>query len=366
MSSEDPRSALANARRVVVKIGSRSLIASPGRFEALAGQIAALGAAGKASVVVSSGAIALGYPRLGFDERPTRMADLQASAAAGQSLLMHAYEQAFEAHGLHVAQVLLTHAGLADRDRYLNARAALDALVERGCVPIINENDTVSVEEIQFGDNDQLAAMVATLTGADVLVLLTDVEGLLDDQGQRISVVQDMEAARGVARPHEGNGVSSGGMPSKLEAARRATLRGVPVAIADARNAQVLEQLFAGEDVGTLVLPEGETLASRKHWIAYTLKPRGAILVDRGAAAALRGKKGGLLPAGVVGVRGSFGQGEAVSIVDPDGKEFARGLCRYGVQDVARIAGARGDEIEGILGRYAGAAVVHQDDLVLV
>ena len=367
MASEqnNPRAALADAGRVVVKIGSRSLITNGGRFETVATQIAGLWSRGIKTVLVSSGAIAVGFPRLGLTERPTSMADLQASAAAGQSRLMHAYEEAFAPHGLEVAQVLLTHSGLADRDRYLNARAALDALVGRGVVPIINENDVVSVEEIQFGDNDQLAAMVATLTGAEALVLLTDVEGLLDRDGKRVSLVSDVDAVKGLAKPHE-EGVSTGGMPSKLEAARRASLRGVPVAIADARDATVLERLFNGEDVGTLVLPHGAPLASRKHWIAYTLKPRGALVVDAGAAKAVLEAKGGLLPSGIVGVRGAFAQGEAVSIVDSEGREIARGLTRYGIEDIAKIAGARGSDIEKILGRSAGDAVVHRDDLVVL
>ena len=367
MSEQNPREELAEARRVVVKIGTKSITAGDrGRFADVAQQVATLRAQGKQAVVVSSGAIALGFPRLGLKSRPTQMAELQASAAAGQSRLMHAYEEAFAAFGIEVAQVLLTHDGITERNLYLNARAALDALLAHACVPIINENDTVAVDEIRFGDNDQLAAMVATLVGADLLVLLTDVEGMLDADGKRISIVQDVEQVRGLVRPHQGGGLSLGGMESKLEAARRASLRGLPVVIADARNPQVLPEVLAGQDVGTLILPQGSPLASRKHWIAYTLKPRGSVIVDAGAVTALVERQKSLLPAGVLGVRGDFSQGEPVRILAPDGREIARGLCRYGMQDVARLAGVRASDIAARIGHYAGDAVVHRDDLVLL
>jgi len=352
---------------VVVKIGTKSITAGDrGRFDDVARQVATLRSQGRQAVVVSSGAIALGFPRLGLKARPTQMAELQASAAAGQSRLMYAYEAAFAEFGLQVAQVLLTHDGITDRSLYLNARAALDALLAHGCVPIINENDTVAVDEIRFGDNDQLAAMVAALVGADLLVLLTDVEGLLDGDGQRIPIIKDVEQVRGLVRPHEGGGLSLGGMESKLEAARRASLRGLPVVIADARNPTVLPDVLSGADIGTLVLPQGSPLASRKHWIAYTLKPRGSVLVDAGAVRALVERQGSLLPAGALGVRGDFAQGGPVCILAPDGHEIARGLCRYGMQDVARLAGVRATDIATRIGHYAGDAIVHRDDLVVL
>ncbi len=366
MDDLNPRQSLVDVKRLIVKIGTKSITADAGRMASVAHQVAAQRAAGRQVVIVSSGAIALGFPRLGLKTRPTLMAELQASAATGQSRLMHAYEEAFAPHGLEVAQVLLTHNGIADRALYLNARAALDALLRHGCVPIINENDTVAVDEIRFGDNDQLAAMVATLVGADLLVLLTDVEGLLDAGGQRIATVTDVEAVRGLVRPHQGGGLSLGGMESKLEAARRATLRGVPVVMADARDSDVLGRVLRAEDVGTLVMPLGSPLASRKHWIAYTLKPRGAVLIDAGAARALRERQSSLLPAGVVGVRGDFGQGDPVAVFNEAGGEVARGLCRYSMLDVARLAGARASEIEGRLGYHAGDAVIHRDDLVVL
>ncbi len=360
----EARQALREARRVVVKIGSRSLLASPDRFGRLARQVAALRADGRSVVLVSSGAIALGRARLGLDKRPKDIARLQAAAAAGQSRLVRAWEDAFEPHGIPAAQVLLTHADLGDRDRYLNARRALEALIELGAVPIINENDTVAVEEIKFGDNDQLAAMVATLVGADLLVLLTDVEGVLDGTGARLPLVSEIDDVLTFLRAPTDD-VGLGGMASKVEAARRATLRGVPVAIADARDAELLDHLLAGRDVGTLFLPKGAKLASRKHWIAYTLRPKGDVIVDGGAAEALRGGKASLLPAGVVGVRGEFEPGDAVRLIAADGAEIGRGLARYGTVDVARLAGAKGGEIEARLGRSGSGVVVHRDDLVV-
>jgi len=280
--------------------------------------------------------------------------------------LMHAYEEAFAPHGIEVAQVLLTHDGITERGMYLNARAALDALLAHRCVPIINENDTIAVDEIRFGDNDQLAAMVSTLVGADLLVLLTDVEGLLDEAGTRIPLVRDVDEVKRLVRPHMAGGLSLGGMESKLESARRASLRGLPVAIADARDAEVLPKLLSGQDVGTLVLPKGSPLASRKHWIAFTLKARGALILDEGASRAVCERQSSLLPAGVLGVRGDFGAGDAVALFASDGRELARGLSRYNSQDVARLAGAKAADIQTRLGHYAGDAVVHRDDLVVL
>ena len=369
MSTGSLREALKDARRIVVKIGSQSLKAGSdgggSSFASMAAQISRAKNEGRSVVLVSSGAIALGFPRLGLSARPTQMSLLQASAAAGQSLLMRAYEDAFEPHRIHIAQLLLTHADFSDRDRYLNARAALEALLECRVVPIINENDTVSVEEIKFGDNDQLASMVSTLTGADLLILLTDVDGLLDDAGARVSAVQDMQQAAAWVRPAAG-GLGTGGMASNMKAAENATKRGVPVVIASARDPRIVERVLAGEDVGTLFMPGGSKLASRKHWIAYTLKTRGAVLVDDGALRVLAQGKSSLLPAGVLGVRGDFDEGDAIAIVGPDGKEIARGLSQYAVADVSRLVGAKTAEIAVRLGRTGPDEIVHRDDLVVL
>jgi glutamate 5-kinase len=333
------------------------------RYESLARQLAAQHLLGRQTVLVSSGAVAVGRLRLGMTERPKAIDKLQAAAATGQSRVMRAYEDAFEPHAVDVAQVLFTHADLADRDRYLNARSAIDALLELNVIPIINENDTVSVDELRFSDNDQLAAMVANLAGADLLILMTDVEGVLDHEGVRVSVANDTNDVVQLVRPPTDD-VGLGGMASKLEAARRATRYGVPVVIGDARDPDLVEKVLRGDDVGTLILPTGTPLASRKHWIAYTLKPRGVVVVDNGAARALSAGKVSLLPRGVLGVRGDFEAGDAVSIQDVNGVEIARGLARYGTSHAARLAGAKSSEISGRIGRHDGDVIVHKDDMV--
>lgn len=364
MDDQDTRSALRDCRRIVVKIGSRALCAGGGRFEQIAKQVAAQVKARRRLVLVSSGAVALGRERLGLTERPKKISLLQAAAATGQSLLMRAYEDAFEPLGIHVAQVLLTHDVVTDRDRYLHARQAIDELLKLGVVPIINENDTVSIDELRFGDNDQLAAMVCTLVGADLLVLLSDVVGILDDQSERISLVHDVSEIDRFIRPPDGD-VGLGGMQSKVEAARRATLHGLPVVIGPAGSSNFLDALMRGDDVGTLLLPHGSPLASRKHWIAYTLKPRGRIVVDAGACRALEGRNSSLLPAGIVSVTGSFKVGDSVSIVSESGKELARGLARYSAEDVSLLAGGHSQQIAERIGNHSGDEVVHRDDIVL-
>lgn len=366
-SSDNTRTSLKEAQRLVVKVGSRLLRSDgePDRFEAIASQVAGACQKGLSVTLVSSGAIALGYPRLGLRSRPTQMALLQASAAAGQPELMRAYDLAFAKHQLVTAQVLLTRTGLLARERYLNARAALDALLEHGAVPIVNENDTVSVEEIAFGDNDSLAATVASLVGADLLVLLTSVEGVLDDKSQRISIVNDInDVLRFVTQETSDTGV--GGMASKLLAAHAAAKHGVPVVIANGRHDDVIARILNAEDVGTLILPQGSRRASRKHWIAYTLHPRGSIVVDEGAAKALIERNSSLLPAGVVRVEGSFQIGDAVRIIDAKGAELARGLARYSSDEVSRLAGAQSAEIIERIGRNDGHEIVHRDDMVVI
>ncbi len=364
MSRDDTRLALRDTKRIVVKIGSRALCAEGGRFAHVAEQLATQVKAGRKVVLVSSGAVALGRERLGLTKRPKKVSLLQAAAATGQSLLMRAYEDAFEARGIHVAQVLLTHDVVSDRDRYLHARGAIDELLKLGVVPIINENDTVSIDELRFGDNDQLAAMVCTLIGADLLVLLSDVEGILDDKGARISLVREVKDIEHFIRAPDGD-IGLGGMQSKVEAARRATLHGLPVAIGPAASSAFLEKLLDGEDVGTLLLPHGSPLASRKHWIGYTLKPQGRIVVDEGACKALQRRNSSLLPAGVVSVTGSFKVGDAVSIVSEAGVELARGLARYDAGDVRLLAGKHSQQIAERLGNHAGDEIVHRDDIVL-
>jgi glutamate 5-kinase len=364
MTGDQTRTALRDCKRIVVKIGSRALCAEGGRFAQVAEQVATQVKAGRKVVLVSSGAVAVGRERLGLTERPKRVSLLQAAAATGQSLLMRAYEDAFEPLGIHVAQVLLTHDAVTDRDRYLHAREAIDELLKLGVVPIINENDTVSIDELRFGDNDQLAAMVCTLVGADLLVLLSDVVGILDDRDARISLVRDVADIEHFIKPPNDD-VGLGGMQSKVEAARRATLHGLPVVVGPAASSRFLDELMQGDDVGTLLLPHGSPLASRKHWIAYTLKPQGRIIVDAGACRALEKRHASLLPAGVVSATGAFKVGDAVSIVSESGVEVARGLARYGAEEVSRLAGGHSQQIAERIGSHTGDEIVHRDDIVL-
>lgn len=354
--------ALENVRRLVVKLGSRVLKSDPALIPSLASQVAAVrGPAPREVLIVSSGAIALGCELLGYATRPTQIPRLQAAAAAGQGALMRRYAEAFTPHGMTTAQILLTHSDLASRRRVINAQNALEALFEAGAVPIVNENDTVSTDEIAFGDNDQLAAMVAPLVHADLLLLLTDVAGVLDENGVAIpEVTQGMRLQIVAQAP---GSVGSGGMGSKVSAATKASRAGAHVVIASAREPDLLPRLLAGEVLGSYFRPATSTLRARKHWIAYTLKPRGDILINEGAARALRERNASLLPVGVVGVSGQFSRGDAVRLVGPDG-EVARGLTRLGLPEVARAAGKNSAELETRVGEW-DPVVVHRDDLVL-
>ncbi len=354
----DARAAVRQARRVVLKIGSRALSTDAAVFTRLALAIAASREAGREVVVVSSGAIALGVKKLGYRARPREMAKLQAAAAAGQSVLMRAWEEALGGRGIPVAQVLLTHADLADRVRANNASAALLALLDAGAVPVLNENDSVAVDEIRFGDNDALSSMVVPLVGADLLILLSDVEGLLDRSGQRVPCVRDVA---GEALPLVRSGksdVGSGGMASKLEAARRAVLAGASVVLADARREGVIQAILAGEDVGTLFAAARTRLSARRHWIAFTLRPKGDLVLDAGARAAVERGNKSVLSVGVLGVRGDFEAEDSVRLLTESGAEIARGLVRCDVRRAAALAGR---------GKEAGSEVlVHRDDLVVL
>ena len=362
----DERAKLRRARRIVIKIGSRTLASDAEVYGRIARAVAGARREGRSVVIVSSGAIALGVKRLGWKSRPRQMAALQAAAAAGQTALMLRYEQPFRENGIAVAQVLLTHADLADRLRGNNARAALGALLERGAVPILNENDSVSVEEIKFGDNDQLAALVAPLVDADLLILLSDVDGLTTKEGSRIGIVKDIaaEAVPHVRAPTRGDAkIGTGGMTSKLDAARTGTRSGAHVVIANAAQAGVVESILAGDDVGTLFTASPTPLSAKKCWIAFTLRPRGGILLDRGATLAVVARGKSVLPVGVVGVRGDFRAGDAVRIIGADGAEIGRGLVRCTAADASRVAGRSADELAGSDG--ALSVLVHRDDLVV-
>ena len=366
-------------RRVVVKLGSGT-VTDPEKglrettIRALAAQLSSAWTdAGVSFVVVTSGAIAAGRKKLGMTERPRTVALKQAAAAVGQTSLMRAYERAFEKRGRHVAQLLLTHEDFEDRERYVNARNTLLTLLSRGIVPIVNENDTVAVEEMKFGDNDHLSALVATLLEADLLVILSDVEGVYDRDprvhadARVIPLIQDMNEVKEAIMGESRSALGTGGIVTKIDAAEKAAAAGIATVITTGLRPGVLTQVFdAGEELGTLVLPEENRLTHRKHWIAYNLKPAGEIVVDTGAYDALVNKKKSLLPSGLKEVRGSFGAGECVRCLDHDGREFARGLVNYSTQELNRIKGLHTSNIEKVLGYKAYDEIIHRDDLVLL
>lgn len=367
----------ATATTIVVKVGTRVLTSETGslnyeRIGALAQELHDVMSTGRKVVLVSSGAVGAGMGRLGLRERPTELAQLQAVAAAGQSLLVEAYERSLQKYGRHAAQVLLTAEDLDHRKRYLNARNTLCALLEFGALPIINENDTVSVDELQttFGDNDRLAAIVTNLIRAPLLVLLSDVEGLYDGDPRSpgskvISTVERLSPEILALVRDAKSGLGKGGMASKLEAARLATASGENVIIASGRKPGVLRAIVAGEPVGTAFLAQGHTVAARKRWIGYTVQPRGRLIVDAGARKAVEWNGGSLLAIGVAKVSGHFEKGDIVAVCDLDGTEFARGLSNYGSDDVRRIRGLKTGEIAGVLGYCPYGEVIHRDNLMV-
>ncbi|MFT3692647.1 MAG: glutamate 5-kinase [Kofleriaceae bacterium] len=360
------RALLQAAKRVVIKCGSRLIAESPAsRPATIADQVVELKKRGVEVVIVSSGAIALGIGRLKLAARPTELPGLQAAAAVGQSRLMQHWEHAFSAHGIEIGQVLLTHDDMGDRRRFLSARLTLRALLDHGCVPIINENDTVATEEIKFGDNDQLAALVCNLISADALIILTDVEGVRDATGVRMPIVRDIEREAAPVAGGSTSGVGTGGMASKVGSARIVTRQGVPAVIAPGREQDVLVRVLRGDDLGTLFVPPKKELNARKHWIAYGAKPSGTVEVDAGAVTALTEKMKSLLPAGIVAVTGDFEAGDTVSIVHA-GREIARGLVAYGAEELVAIRGMKSAAIAAKLGVPSVAEVVHRDDLVIV
>ncbi len=364
------RAQLAACRRVVVKIGSRLIAEAPAsRPATIADQVAELRRRNIEVVIVSSGAIALGLPRLKLAQRPTEMPALQAAAAVGQSRLMQNWEHAFGAHSIEIGQVLVTHDDLGDRRRFLSARLTLRALLDHGVVPIINENDTVATEEIKFGDNDQLAALVCNLVSADALVILTDVEGVRDASGVRMPIVHDIDREAAPVAGGTTSGVGSGGMASKVGSARIVTRTGVPAIVAPGREPDVIIRVLAGADVGTLFVPPRpgtSILSSRKHWIAYGAKPSGKLTIDDGATRALRDGRKSLLPAGIVAVEGDFELGDTVSIITGTGVEVGRGLTAYPADDLRKIRGLQSGDIEARLGYKGIDEVIHRDDLVIL
>lgn len=363
-------------KRVVVKIGSR-VLTSKGEgldFEAINGlveQISGLAQTGREVFVVSSGAVAAGIAELRLRELPRTTAQKQAAAAVGQGHLIWAYERAFKQHGQRVAQVLLTHEDLRQRARYLNARNTLLTLIRLGAIPIINENDTVSVEEIKFGDNDTLSAMVADLVQADILLILTDIDGLytadprISDNAQFLPEVTHITAAIEGMGGLSHHAVARGGMFTKIQAAKKLSASGIPTIIANGFRPGVLTMLLDGEPIGTLFRPERRLWRGRKRWIVTTLRPRGMLITDDGAKAAILAKGRSLLPSGVRDVEGNFEFGDLVRCCDLAGNEFARGLVNYSSREILLIKGLHTSKIEGRLGHKYCDEVIHRDNLVV-
>lgn len=367
---------LSQAKLIVVKVGS-SLVTAEGRgidqaaLNRWATQIAELKARGVNVIFVSSGAIAEGIKRLGWPKRPTAINELQAAAAVGQMGIAQAYEYAFAYHQIHTAQVLLTHEDLSNRTRYLNARSTLLTLVEKGIVPIINENDTVTTDEIKLGDNDTLGALVTNLVDADALVILTDQSGLYDSdprknpQAKFIRQIEadhpELEAMAGGA----GSSVGTGGMYTKVTAAKRAALSGAATVVASGREPNVLVRLQQGESIGTLFTSSRSRVAARKQWLLGHIQTAGTITVDQGAARALTDKHASLLPVGCIGVDGHFQRGELVAVVNPEGQEIARGLINYSSNETAKLLQTDSEHIAEKLGYAHEEELIHRDNLAV-
>lgn len=364
-----------SVKRLVVKVGTNVLTSEKGeldrkRVESLSREISELVSANKEVVLVSSGAITAGMAALGLKRKPKTIPEEQAAAAVGQGRLIHFYNECFGRRGLGVGQVLLTQADLRDRKRYLNARNTILTLLRAKAVPIVNENDTVAVDELyfgnRFGDNDILSALVANLIEAEVLIILTDVDGLISHKdGMLIDEVCRITPQIESHVKSQKSGFGKGGMSSKIRAAKIVTESGEVVVIANGRVTEVLGKIFQGDAVGTFFLPREEKIVSRKRWIAFTLQTRGDLLVDNGAVEALkRGKS--LLASGIEGIDGKFREGDAVGIKDDRKKEFARGLINYSFEEVKKIMGAKSGEIESILGYKSYDEVIHRDNMIVL
>jgi glutamate 5-kinase len=368
---------LALAHTVVVKVGTNVLTDAEGvlsheRLQSLADQLHRIRKSDRRVVLVSSGAIGAGVGRLRLGKRPADLRHLQACAAIGQSLLMRAYEECLAPYDTPTAQILLTAGDFDSRARYLNARNTLLALFEWGCLPIINENDTVSVAEIRFGDNDHLAAMVTNLLQAPLLILLTSADGLYpgdpsaDPALRPLTTVPRIDSGILEMAGTSRSSLGTGGMRSKLKAARLATTAGESVIVANGNTPGILDRIFSGETVGTLFLPHGGTLSAKKRWLGLTARPRGRLHVDAGARRAIEKQGRSLLSIGVVRISGSFSKGDVIALCDPEGVEFARGLSNYSSTDAERIRGLRTEQIGEVLGALPYEEIVHRDNLVVV
>lgn len=370
------RQDIPKSRRWVVKIGS-ALLTDDGQglnHQAMSqwvAQMVALREQGVELVIVSSGSVAEGMKRLGWTKRPTEINELQAAAAVGQMGLVQAYESEFAKNRIHTAQILMTHDDLSNRARYLNASNTIQTLLEHGVVPVINENDTVVTDEIRFGDNDTLAALTANLVSADVLVILTDQQGLYNDNPRtnpKAELIYEAQVSRkdieDMASP-EGGALGKGGMYTKVMAAKRAARSGTATFIASGRETNILPRLRSGERVGTLLIPDVEPMTARKQWLAGHLQAKGQLVLDEGAVKALQASGKSLLPVGVLSSSGAFQRGEMVVCVDAQNREVARGLVNYSAKDAEKIIGLPSSEIESVLGFSEGEFLIHCDNLVL-
>lgn len=367
---------VARAHRVVVKVGSNVLTWEGGLnlevVAAISRQICLLMDEGREVVLVSSGAMAAGLRKMEFSGRPDTIPERQAVAAVGQAGLILEYELAFGRYGRRVAQVLLTGDGLHSRKRYLNARNTLNQLLEWGVVPIINENDTVSVEEIKFGDNDNLSAMIALMLNADLLVNLTDIDGLYDRDPRAFPDARLIPEIRTIGREVEAcatgipGSLGTGGMLTKIKAARKVNTAGIPMMIAGGRVPDVLLRLFSGESMGTFFAPKKEKMANRKRWIGFSVRPRGAVRIDAGAVRALLERGKSLLPIGITGVEGEFRIGAPVEIRNGENAVIGVGLVNYGAADIRKILGLRSDEIRRTLGDRPYDEVIHRDNMTII
>ena len=377
MSDPVRQEVVARSHTVVIKVGTNVLADTAGRLDrhriqSLADQIHRVREGGRKVVLVTSGAIGAGVGKLGLGKRPADLPQLQACAAVGQSALMQLYQESLAPHGVHTAQILLTAGDFDSRARYLNVRNTIRTLFEYGALPIINENDTVSVAEIKFGDNDHLAAMVTNLLRAPLLVLLTNVNGLYsDDPGtdpdaQLLATVPNIDRSVTELAANTQSALGTGGMRSKLRAARLATAAGESVIMANGSHDGILDRIFAAEPVGTLFLPHGDDVPAWKRWVGFTARPKGSLRIDAGARRALVEQGKSLLPVGVTAVEGEFGKGDVVSICDAAGVEIARGLTNYSSEDAIRLRGKPTDQIASLLGSVPYPELVHRDNLVVV
>ena len=361
---------VAKSRRIVVKVGTNAITGDDGRLDvavvsALAQQIAEAIHAGRNVTLVASGAIGAGLAELDLPARPKGLPMLQATAAVGQGQLMRNFYDVFARHGVKVAQVLVTRDAFEERRRYLNIRNTLASLGRLAVLPIINENDVVAVDEIRYGDNDIIAAHVANMIGADLLVLLTSVEGVMKD-GQVVDVIEQVDDKALSVVTASRSRLGSGGMGSKMKAASMVTRVGDVAAIANSRGPNVLTRLLAGEKVGTVFVPAKRRISSRRRWIGQTSKPAGKVVVDDGAAKALCERGKSLLPSGVLGVLGRFDRGATVAVIDPAGRQIARGLTNYSSQDIERIKGLKSTQVQSLLGKAASDEIIHRNNMTLV